>query len=91
MKRRIRIAGATLAVAAGLIGAVGAPASAKTLRPAQALCTAQGGSFNGSISYQCEGAFSANQLRTAQTLCDKVFGFDFTPHPVRGYSCDPFF
>jgi hypothetical protein len=28
MKRRIRIAGATLAVAAGLIGAVAAPASA---------------------------------------------------------------
>ena len=94
MKRTIRIVGATMAVAAGLIVAVAVPASAgpKTLKPAQALCTAQGGFFiGGSISYQCErgGSFSDNQLRTARTLCEKAFGFDFEAHPVRGYSCSP--
>jgi hypothetical protein len=81
MKRRIRIAAATLAVAAGLIGAVAAPASALSpsqfFKPAGALCTAQGGSFVPSAPnarYTCLGDFSEAQLGAARALCEGAYG-----------------
>jgi hypothetical protein len=83
MKRRIRIAAASLMVAAGLIGVVAAPASAapKTIKPAEALCTAQGGTFFFPVDhaiYVCappEGqTFSEAQLRAARALCEGAYG-----------------
>jgi hypothetical protein len=54
MKRRIRIAGATMMVAAGLTAAVAAPVSAAPINPPQvkaalATCAAQNGEFSFSI------------------------------------------
>jgi hypothetical protein len=82
MTRRIRMAAASVMVAAGLIGAVAAPASAKatTSKPAEALCTAAGGTFFPSIDhglYACEPpegqTFSEAQLRAAGAVCEHVY------------------
>jgi hypothetical protein len=82
MARKIQIAAASVIVAAGLIGAVAAPASAapSTTKPAEALCTAAGGTFFPSIDhglYACEPpegqTFSKAQLRAAAAVCEHVY------------------
>jgi hypothetical protein len=94
MKRRIRIAAASLMVASGLVGAVAAPASAakddplKPLKPAEALCAAQGGAFGiGDHGfYGCTPssgeAFSKGQLKAAAAVCE---------HPLKGTFFPPVF
>src|SRR5215208_3747104 len=86
MTRRIRIAAASLMVAAGLIGAVAAPASAApSTTPAEKVCKAQGGiNFgtdpNQNGSYFCLApldSLSDSQLRTAESLCERAFKGDF--------------
>src|SRR5262245_8289269 len=89
MKRRIRIGAASLAVAAGLIGAVAAPASAgpQTTKPAEVRCALDringGGSFelapDGS-GYGCAmGAVVADpQVSTAKKLCENAYKGVFT-------------
>ena len=80
--RRIRIAAASVVVAAGLIGAVAAPASAapNTIKPAETLCTAQGGTFFFPVDhaiYVCTppttGPFSEAQLRAARAVCEGAY------------------
>ena len=78
--RRIRIAAASLMVAAGLIGAVAAPASAAspTTKPAERLCKAQGGINFGTVpeGYFCLAplnSLSDPQLRAAESLCQGAF------------------
>ena len=103
--RRTRIAAATVMVAAGLIGAVAAPASAgpKTAKPAEALCTSQGGTFgegDHNVLYGCVPPtgelFSEAQLRAARTMCEKTykaFGTEFITDlppevaPPGSYAC----
>ncbi len=97
--RRIRIAAASVTVAAGLIGAVAAPAAAapKTLKPAEALCAVQGrfftpGSLGGPVIYRCEEldrVLTENQERTARVLCERAYRGTFQPEggPTREYVC----
>jgi hypothetical protein len=93
MKRRIRIAGATLLVATGLTAAVAAQASAKPpFKPAEKLCTAQGGSFSptgGAYTCAQTSGFSEDQLKQARTLCEKTYGGVFHPFILDGtaYGC----
>jgi hypothetical protein len=93
MKRRIRIAAASLMVASGLVGAVAAPASAakdpfQRLKPAEALCAAQGGAFGiGDHGfYGCTPSsgevFSTGQLKAAAAVCE---------HPLKGTFFPPVF
>jgi hypothetical protein len=90
MKSRIRIAGATLVVAAGLTAAVAAPLSAAPTNPPQvkaamAVCAAQDGTFafstfNGIVNfYNCTKTtnFSADQVQTARTICLNSLGKAF--------------
>jgi len=85
MKRRIRIAGATFVVAAGLIAAVAAPVSGATnppqLKASMGLCTAQKGTYfsPGFGGYTCTKTtgFSADQVQTARRICKRVFGLAF--------------
>src|SRR5262245_60349173 len=79
--RRIRLAAATVMVAAGLIGAVAVPASAAppTTKSAQQLCLkAQGGlEFETDVGlYGCLAplfSLSDRQVQTAQSLCEGAF------------------
>ena len=72
---------ASVMVAACFVGAMAAPASALSdrqfFKPAGALCTAQGGSFQFNrfnAFYACTGDFSEAQLRAARALCEGAYG-----------------
>ena len=96
--RRTRITAATVMVAAGLIGAAAGPASAvpPTLRPAEALCAAQGGEFSfsgGTARLFCTATstFSEAQVGAARAICQNAYRGLFLP-PEAGptefeYSC----
>jgi hypothetical protein len=71
-------------VAAGLIAAGAAPAAAvpksNPLKPAESLCTAQGGTFGGSdpgALYFCQSPpgeqFSNGQLQAARAVCEHAY------------------
>lgn len=88
--RRIRIGAASLMVAVGLIAAGAAPAAAvpksNPLKPAENLCTAQGGTFGASdpgVLYFCQSQpgeqFSHGQLQAARAVCEHAYAaFDTT-------------
>jgi hypothetical protein len=92
MKRRIRIAGATLAVAAGLISAVATPASA-TKPPGPSCAGLIGASFAGDPGRQAEQVqgyigFANNQGEPPGTLVFSSFGHRNPNPPTAGICLD---
>ena len=82
--RRIRLAAATLMVAAGLIASVAAPVSATppTTNPAERLCAIEGGTdfAADATGYLCRfslGTLSESEVGPARKLCEKAFKGDF--------------
>jgi hypothetical protein len=94
MKSRIRIAGASVMVAAGLMVAVAAPASASpplTFPQLDAICTAQGGTFEihgpqGIVTcVTATGDFPEGPLNGARAVCEKAYvGATFSPPGAAG-------
>jgi hypothetical protein len=91
--RRIRIAATGVMVAAGLIGAVAAPASAAPpIAPAKHLCEARGGSLVGSPDYyRCTfpvtTILSESDLAVPRRLCDHAYRGTFLLTALNEYSC----
>jgi hypothetical protein len=75
---------------AALAGVGSATAAPPNFNAAASLCAAQGGEFVASppFEYDCIkfGDFSAMQFRTAQVLCEQVYGGLFLPDNGMGFT-----